>query len=186
MRIAENLTELVGNTPLIRIGNPYSDARVTAKLEMFNPLSSVKDRIALAMIEAAEKNGLLKPGAVIIEPTSGNTGVGRAFVAAIRGYRLILTMPETMSIERRKLMRALGARIYLTEAVFGMEGAVEKAKELAAGIPGAFIPQQFENPANISAHKKTTAREIWRDTGGDIAIFVSAVGRNPYRRRRGA
>ncbi len=176
-KIAENITELIGNTPLVKISkiNPY-DAEIVAKLEMFNPLSSVKDRIGLAMIDNAEKQGRIKPGDVLIEPTSGNTGIGLAFVSAVRGYRLILTMPETMSIERRKILHALGAEIVLTEAYQGMEGAVKKAKELAAVTPNAFVPQQFDNPSNPEIHRKTTAEEIWRDTDGKVDIFVAGVG----------
>lgn len=177
MKIYENITELIGNTPLVKIQkiNPY-DAEIVAKLEMFNPLSSVKDRIGLAMIDDAEKRGLIKPGDTLIEPTSGNTGIGLAYVAAVRGYRLILTMPETMSIERRKILSALGAEIVLTQAYDGMEGAVTKAKELAAEIPCAFIPQQFENPSNPQVHRETTAQEILRDTDGKVDIFVAGVG----------
>ncbi len=175
--IADNITQLIGNTPLVRLGklNPY-DAEIVLKLEFFNPLASVKDRIALSMIEDAENAGLLKPGAVIIEPTSGNTGIGLAYVCAVKGYRLILTMPETMSIERRKILRALGAEIVLTEAYEAMEGAVKKAVEIAAATPGAFIPQQFSNAANPDVHKRTTAEEIWRDTDGNVDIFVAGVG----------
>jgi cysteine synthase A len=177
MKIADNLAGLIGNTPLVRLNriNPYG-AEIVLKLEFFNPLSSVKDRIGLAMIEAAEQAGKLKPGGVLIEPTSGNTGIGLAYVCAIKGYRLILTMPETMSMERRKILSAFGAEIVLTEAYDGMEGAVKKALELAASIPGAFIPQQFSNPANPAVHRATTAEEIWNDTGGQIDIFVAGVG----------
>lgn len=178
MKIASNITELVGNTPLVRL-NKLSNgaaAEVVVKLEYFNPLSSVKDRIALAMIEDAEKKGLIKSGTTIIEPTSGNTGVGLAFVCAQRGYHLILTMPETMSIERRKLLKALGAEVVLTDGVKGMKGAIEKAEELNRAIPDSIIPQQFDNPANPEIHRKTTAEEIWRDTDGKIDIFVAAVG----------
>ncbi len=177
MRVANELTDLVGNTPLLDITNfRNSPARIVAKLEMFNPLSSVKDRVALAMIDAAERDGILHPGATIIEPTSGNTGVGLAFVAASRGYRLILTMPETMSVERRKLLHALGAEVVLTAAYDAMEGAVKKAIKLAQEIPGAFIPQQFQNKANPEIHKTTTAQEIWDDLDGKIDIFVAGVG----------
>ncbi len=180
MRIARNLTELIGNTPLLELGN-YAKlkglkAKLVAKLEYFNPAGSVKDRIALAMIEDAEKRGVIKPGATIIEPTSGNTGIGLAMVTAIKGYRLILTMPETMSIERRKLLKALGAEIVLTPGSEGMRGAVKKAEELAAQIPNSFIPQQFKNPANPEIHRRTTAEEIWRDTDGRVDIFVAGVG----------
>jgi cysteine synthase A len=151
-------------------------ARIIAKLEYFNPLGSVKDRIALAMIDDAERQGKLKEGSVIVEPTSGNTGIGLAFVAAVKGYRIFLVMPDTMSAERRNLLRALGAELILTPGAEGMKGAILKAEELAARIPGAFIPQQFENPANPAVHKRTTAREIWRDTKGAVAAFVGGVG----------
>jgi cysteine synthase A len=177
MKIAENITELIGNTPLIRINKLNKDgkAEIAAKLEMFNPLSSVKDRIGLSMIDAAEKQGLLKKDSVIIEPTSGNTGIGLAFVAAARGYRIILTMPETMSIERRKLLAALGAEIVLTEGP-RVRDAIAKAEELVSLTPNAFMPQQFKNPANPEIHRKTTAEEIWRDTDGRVDIFVAGVG----------
>jgi cysteine synthase A len=177
MKIADNLTSLIGNTPLVRLNriNPYG-AEIVLKLEFFNPLSSVKDRIGLAMIEEAEKAGKLRPGGVLIEPTSGNTGIGLAYVCAIKGYRLILTMPETMSMERRKILSAFGAEIVLTEAYDGMEGAVRKAQELAAAIPESFILQQFSNPANPAIHRATTAEEIWNDTEGQIDIFVAGVG----------
>lgn len=181
MKISNNLTELVGNTPLLYLAQ-YSkkvgalDARLIAKLEYFNPLGSVKDRAALAMIEDAEKNGRLNPDSVIIEPTSGNTGIGLAFVATARGYRTILTMPESMSLERRKLLMALGAELVLTPAVGGMKGAIEEAEKLAAEIPNSFIPGQFTNPANPRIHKETTAEEIWRDTDGQVDIFVAGVG----------
>jgi cysteine synthase A len=179
-KIAKNLTDLIGNTPLLELSNYNSKngagAKVIAKLEYFNPLSSVKDRIAFAMISDAEEKGLLKEGSVIIEPTSGNTGVGLAFVAAARGYRIILTMPETMSIERRNLLKALGAELVLTPGPEGMKGAIGKAEELAKTVPNAFIPQQFNNPANPAIHKKTTAEEIWADTDGQIDIFVAGVG----------
>ena len=181
MKISNNLTELVGNTPLLYLAQ-YSrkvgaeNARLIAKLEYFNPLGSVKDRAALAMIEDAEKSGKLKPGSVIIEPTSGNTGIGLAFVATARGYRTILTMPESMSLERRKLLAALGAELVLTPAIHGMKGAIEEAEKLAAEIPNSFIPGQFTNPANPRIHKETTAEEIWRDTDGQVDIFVAGVG----------
>lgn len=178
MKIANDITELVGNTPLVRINklNPASSGEVLAKLEFFNPLSSVKDRVGLALIDDAEKKGLLSKDSVIIEPTSGNTGVGLAFVCAVRGYRIILTMPENMSMERRRLLKALGAEIVLTDASLGMAGAVAKAKELAADTPGAFIPGQFTNPANPAVHRVTTAEEIWNDTDGTVDIFVAGVG----------
>ncbi len=178
--IASKLTELVGNTPLLELTD-YNKAqnlrgRLVAKLEYFNPLGSVKDRIALAMIEDAEEKGLLNKDTVIIEPTSGNTGIGLAFVAASKGYRLILTMPETMSIERRNLLKALNAELVLTPGKDGMKGAIRKAEELSAQIKNSFLPQQFNNPANPEIHKKTTAEEIWRDTEGKVAAFVGGVG----------
>ncbi len=176
MKIANILTDLIGNTPLLRLGRLAPEANIVAKLESFNPLSSAKDRAALYMVDEAEKDGRLKPGAVIIEPTSGNTGVGLAYIAAIRGYRLILTMPETMSVERRNLLAALGAELVLTEGAKGMQGAVDKAHELAAATPGSFIPGQFGNPANAKAHYATTGPEIWRDTDGKVDIFVACVG----------
>jgi cysteine synthase A len=178
MPIAQSITELVGNTPLLRLGRlaAGTGAEVLMKLEFFNPLASVKDRVGLAMIEDAEKRGILKPGTVIIEPTSGNTGVGLAFVAAARGYRLILTMPETMSVERRKLLAALGAELVLTAGSQGMGGAIAKAEELAAATPGSWIPQQFNNPANPEIHFQTTGPEIWRDTNGRLDILVAGVG----------
>ncbi len=180
MTIAKKLTDLIGNTPLLELGN-YSNkaginARLAAKLEYFNPLGSVKDRIANAMIEAAERDGKVTKNTVIIEPTSGNTGVGLAFVCASKGYRLILVMPETMSVERRSLVRALGAELVLTEGAKGMKGAIAKAEELAKENPDSFIPQQFQNSANPEIHRKTTAEEIWRDTNGEVAAFVAGVG----------
>lgn len=178
--IAKQLTDLVGNTPLLEFSNFNASkelkAKVIGKLEYFNPAGSVKDRIALAMIEDAEEKGLLKPGATIIEPTSGNTGVGLAFVSAAKGYKLVLTMPETMSMERRNLLKALGAHLVLTPGAEGMKGAIDKAEALRDEIPGSLILQQFENPANPARHAKTTAQEIWRDTDGQVDIFVAGVG----------
>ena len=179
-KIAKNLTELIGNTPLLELAN-YNrsqnlEATVVAKLEYFNPGGSVKDRIGYAMIKAAEEQGLINKDTVIIEPTSGNTGIALAFVSAARGYRLILTMPETMSIERRNLLKALGAELVLTPGPEGMKGAIKKANEIAAETPNSFIPQQFQNPANPEIHRKTTAEEIWRDTDGKVDIFVAGVG----------
>ena len=179
-RIHNNLTSLIGNTPLLEVQNIEKlenlKARVIVKLEYFNPGGSVKDRIAFAMIEDAERKGLLKPGAVIIEPTSGNTGIGLAWVASVKGYKLILTMPETMSVERQNLLKALGATLVLTPGGEGMKGAIRRANELKEQYPGSIIPQQFENEANPEIHTKTTAEEIWRDTDGKVDIFVAGVG----------
>jgi cysteine synthase len=178
MKIYEDITKTIGNTPLVRLKrmNEGTVAEVVVKMESFNPLSSVKDRIGVAMIDAAEKNGLLKEGSVIIEPTSGNTGIALAFVAAARGYRLILTMPDTMSMERRQLLGIFGAELVLTPGAEGMKGAIRKAEELAASTPGAFIPQQFNNPANPEIHRRTTAEEIWADTEGTADFIVAGVG----------
>ena len=177
-KIFSDITQTVGNTPLVRLNRIAKglSATVLVKLESANPLSSVKDRIGVAMIEAAEKAGKLKTGSVIVEPTSGNTGIALAFVAAARGYKLILTMPETMSVERRQLLRILGAEVVLTEGAKGMRGAVERAEEIAKTVPGSFIPQQFNNPANAEIHRKTTAEEIWKDTDGAVDIFIAGVG----------
>ncbi len=180
MKIAKSLTDLIGKTPLLELSNyeaKYTlEAKIVAKLEYFNPAGSVKDRIAKAMIDDAEQRGLLKKGSVIIEPTSGNTGIGLASVAAARGYRVILTMPETMSAERRTLMKAYGAEIVLTEGAKGMKGAIAKAEELAAATPGSFIPGQFTNPANPATHRATTGPEIWEDTGGKVDLLVAGAG----------
>ncbi len=180
MNINKKISDLIGKTPLLELGNIEKnlglEAKLVVKLEYFNPAGSVKDRIAKGMIDDAEAAGKLKPGSVIIEPTSGNTGIGLASVAAARGYRIIITMPETMSVERRKLMKAYGAELVLTDGAKGMKGAIEKAEELAKEIPDSFIPSQFTNPANPSTHEKTTGPEIWDDTDGTVDIFVAGVG----------
>jgi cysteine synthase A len=178
MRIADDITQLVGGTPLVRLrklglGLP---GQVVGKLESFNPMSSVKDRIALSMIQAAERGGLIGPGTVIVEPSSGNTGIGLAFVCASRGYKLIITMPETMSVERRRLLTALGAEVVLTPGAEGMKGAIAKAEEVAASHSQVFMPMQFANPANPEAHRRTTAKEIWEDTDGNVDMVVAGVG----------
>lgn len=179
-RIYDDMTQLIGNTPLVELKRIEKienlKAKLLAKVEYFNPGGSVKDRVGFAMIEAAERAGELRPGGLIVEPTSGNTGIGLAWVAAIKGYRIILTMPDTMSIERRKLLRALGAEIVLTPGAQGMAGAIAKAEEIKNSTPGAYIPSQFDNPANPEAHRNSTAEEIWLDTDGKVDIFVSAVG----------
>lgn len=179
-KIYNGALELVGNTPLVEVKNIEEElgleARILVKLEYFNPAGSVKDRIAKAMIEDAEEKGLLKEGSVIIEPTSGNTGIGLASIAAVKGYRIILTMPETMSVERRNILKAYGAEIVLTEGAKGMKGAIEKAEELAKEIPGSYIPGQFVNPANPEVHRKTTGPEIWKDTDGEVDLFIAGVG----------
>ena len=179
-KIYNGALELVGNTPLVEVKNIEEElgleARILVKLEYFNPAGSVKDRIAKAMIEDAEEKGLLKEGSVIIEPTSGNTGIGLASIAAAKGYRIILTMPETMSVERRNILKAYGAEIVLTEGAKGMKGAIEKADELAKEIPGSYIPGQFVNPANPEVHRKTTGPEIWKDTDGEVDLFIAGVG----------
>ena len=179
-KIYKNAAELVGNTPLLEVGNLEKElgleARILVKLEYFNPAGSAKDRIALSMIEDAEERGVLKPGAVIIEPTSGNTGIGLASLAAIKGYRVILTMPETMSVERRNILKAYGAEIVLTDGTKGMNGAIAKANELAKEYENSFIPGQFDNPANPAIHKRTTGPEIWKDTDGKVDFFVAGVG----------
>ena len=177
-KIYGDITKTVGNTPLVKINklNKNYGTTILAKLESFNPLSSVKDRIGVAMIEAAEKKGILNKDSVIIEPTSGNTGVALAFAAAAKGYKLILTMPDTMSVERRRLLKILGAEVVLTEGLKGMAGAIEKAEELKKQTPNSFVPQQFKNPANPEIHRRTTALEIWRDTGGKVDVFISGIG----------
>ncbi len=178
MKIAENITKVIGGTPLVKLSRITSGLKVQVigKLEFFNPSSSIKDRIGISMIENGEKKGLLKKSTVVIEPTSGNTGIALAYICAVKGYRLILTMPDTMSIERRKLLKALGARLVLTPGKKGMTGAIKKAEELTTEIPSSFMPQQFKNPANPKIHQETTAEEIWRDTEGKIDILVSGVG----------
>jgi cysteine synthase A len=177
-RIFENITQTIGNTPLVELARlaPSGGARVVAKVESFNPLSSVKDRIGLAMVEAAERDGRLVPGTILVEPTSGNTGIALAFVCAAKGYRLILTMPETASVERRRLMSLLGAELVLTPGTEGMAGAISRAEEITAATVGALMPQQFRNPANPEVHRRTTAEEIWADTDGLVDIFVAGVG----------
>ena len=179
-KIYESVTELIGGTPILNAKNfakqAGANATLLAKLEYFNPAGSVKDRIAKAMIDEAEKSGKLKEGSVIIEPTSGNTGIGLASIAAVKGYRIILTMPETMSVERRNILKAYGAEIVLTEGAKGMKGAIEKADDLAKEIPGSYIPGQFVNPANPEVHRKTTGPEIWKDTDGEVDLFIAGVG----------
>ncbi len=174
--IYEDVVASVGNTPLVRVNKLVPGGVILAKLESRNPLASVKDRIGVAMIDAAERAGKLKPGGIVVEPTSGNTGIALAFVCAVRGYRLILTMPDSMSLERRKVLKALGAELVLTPAPEGMRGAIEKSFEIAGAERGAFVPQQFENPANPEIHRRTTAEEIWRDTDGKVDILISGVG----------
>jgi cysteine synthase len=177
-RIYNSIVETIGGTPLVKINRlvPAGHATVLAKCEFFNPLASVKDRIGLAMIEAGERDGSIKPGTTLVEPTSGNTGIALAFVAAAKGYKLILTMPESMSLERRRLLKALGAELVLTPAADGMRGAINRAKELTDSTPGAFMPMQFSNPANVKIHHETTAEEIWQDTAGNVDIIVAGVG----------
>src|SRR3972149_3162703 len=177
-KIYEDITKTIGNTPLVKLNNITRglESTVVAKMEFFNPMASVKDRIGIAMIEAAEKAGLIKKDTIIIEPTSGNTGIALAFVAAARGYKLILTMPDTMSIERRALLKAFGAEIVLTPGAEGMKGAVTKPEQLVKNTPKSFMPQQFNNPANPEIHRKTTAEEVWNDTDGKIDIFISGIG----------
>ncbi len=179
-RIYDSITETIGDTPIVRLDKIAAEkgvkAKLLAKLEFFNPIASVKDRIGVAMIDALEAEGKLKPGATLIEPTSGNTGIALAFAAAARGYRLILVMPETMSVERRKMLKLLGAELVLTEGAKGMKGAIAKAEDLLAEIPGAIIPQQFQNPANPAIHRKTTALEIWNDTDGTVDVLISGIG----------
>ncbi len=178
MKIAESIVDLVGGTPLVRLPKLAAGlpGKVAVKLESFNPLGSVKERIAVAMMDAAERDGLIHPGGTVVEPTSGNTGVGLAFVCAARGYKLVLTMPDTMSVERRLLLSALGADLELTPGGEGMPGAIQRAEQLVVEIPGAFMPQQFNNPANPDVHERTTGPEIWTDTDGQVDIFVSGVG----------
>ncbi|MCX6984025.1 MAG: cysteine synthase A [Lentisphaerae bacterium] len=178
MKIYSDITKVVGNTPLVKLNKLTKDSQATVlvKLESMNPLWSVKDRIGVAMIDAAEREGKLKPGGIIVEPTSGNTGIALAFVSATRGYKLILTMPETMSLERRKLLKILGAELVLTPGEKGMKGAVEKAEEIQRNTPGSFLPQQFNNPANPEIHRNTTAEEIYRDTDGKVDVFIAGVG----------
>jgi cysteine synthase A len=178
MNIYDDITKTIGRTPLVRLNHISKETgvQIAVKLEFFNPLSSVKDRIGVAMIDSAERDGELKPGVLIVEPTSGNTGIALAFVAAARGYKLILTMPETMSIERRALLKIFGAELVLTPGAEGMSGAIRKAEEIVASTPGAFMPQQFKNPANVEIHQKTTAEEIWKDTDGKVDFLVAGVG----------
>jgi cysteine synthase A len=178
MNIYDDITKTIGRTPLVRLNHigKETGAQIVVKLEFFNPLSSVKDRIGVAMIDAAEREGKLKPGGLIVEPTSGNTGIALAFVAAARGYKLILTMPETMSLERRALLKIFGAELVLTPGPEGMSGAIRKAEEIVASTPGAFMPQQFKNPANVKIHQETTAEEIWKDTDGKVDFLVAGVG----------